>query len=75
VALGIPYCQKVLQDGGKCLIGLQTDTRAAFIGSKLNPMVRMALDYVFDDEEALLRALPVNGAQVQPAEERPDERT
>jgi nucleoside 2-deoxyribosyltransferase len=74
VELGIAYCQKFLQEGGKCLIGLQTDTRAAFIGSKLNPMVRMALDYLFD-EEALLRARPVNGAHVQPAEERPDERT
>jgi nucleoside 2-deoxyribosyltransferase len=75
VELGIAYCQKFLQDPGKYLIGLQTDTRAAFACSGLNPMVRMALDYIVDDEEALLRALPVKGAQVRPAEERPDERT
>ena len=25
------------------------DTRAAFIGSRLNPMVRVALDYIVDD--------------------------
>lgn len=29
----------------------------------------------FDDEEALLRVLSGNGAQVRPAEERSDERT
>ena len=69
------YCQKYLQGIGKLLIGLHTDTRAAFIGSRLNPMVRVALDYIVDDEEALLRILSGNGAQVQPLEERSDERT
>ena len=66
VELGIAYCQKYLQGGGKLLLGLHTDTRAAFIGSRLNPMVRVALDHIFDDEEALLRVLSGNGAQVQP---------
>ena len=74
VELGIAYCQKYLQHGGKLLVGLHTDTRAAFIGSRLNPMVRVALDYIVDDEEALLRVLSGNGAQVQPAEEDSDER-
>ena len=57
VELGIAYCQKELQREDKLLAGLQTDTRAAFLGSKLNPMVRVPLQYVADDEEALLRAV------------------
>jgi nucleoside 2-deoxyribosyltransferase len=75
VELGIAYCQKYLQGSGRLLIGLHTDTRAAFIGSRLNPMVRVALDYIVDDEEALLRVLSGNGAQIQPLEERSDVRT
>jgi hypothetical protein len=50
-------------------------SNAAFIGSRLNPMVRVALDYIVDDEEALLRVLSGNGAQIQPLEERSDVRT
>jgi nucleoside 2-deoxyribosyltransferase len=75
VELGIAYGQKYLQGGGKLLIGLHSDTRAAFIGSRLNPMVRVALDSIVDDEEALLRVLSGNGPQVQPVEEGSDERT
>jgi nucleoside 2-deoxyribosyltransferase len=75
VELGIAYCQKYLQGKGKLLIGLHTDTRAAFIGSRLNPMVHVALDCIVDDEEALLRLISENSAQVQPVEERSDERT
>jgi nucleoside 2-deoxyribosyltransferase len=75
VELGIAYGQKYLQGGGKLLIGLHSDTRAAFIGSRLNPMVRVALDSIVDDEEALLRVLSGTGPQVQPVEEGSDERT
>jgi hypothetical protein len=57
VELGIAYCQKHLQNGEKLLLGLHTDTRAAFIGGRLNPMVRVPLDYIVDDEETLLRLL------------------
>jgi hypothetical protein len=42
---------------GRRLIGLQTDVRAAFIASKLNPMVKMALDYIAVTEEELLEYL------------------
>jgi hypothetical protein len=66
VELGIAYCQKYLQGSRRLLIGLHTDTRAAFIGSRLNPMVRVALDYIVDNEEALLRVLSGNVAQVRP---------
>jgi nucleoside 2-deoxyribosyltransferase len=57
VELGIAYCHKWLQDSEKLLIGLHTDSRAAFVGSRLNPMVRVPLDYVTDDVETLLRIL------------------
>jgi hypothetical protein len=54
VELGIAYCQKYLQNGEKLLVGLHTDTRVAFIGGSLNPMVHVPPDYVVDDEETLL---------------------
>lgn len=57
VELGIAYAQKVLRQPEKRLIGLHTDPRAAFIGSKLNPMVGVPLEQVYESEEALLNAL------------------
>jgi hypothetical protein len=48
------YCQKHLHNGEKLLIGLHTDTSAAFIGSRLNPMVRVPLDYAVDYVKTLL---------------------
>ena len=65
VELGIAYCQKYLQNGEKLLVGLHTDTRAAFIGGRLNPMVRVPLDYIVDDEETLLRLLAEHESGVQ----------
>lgn len=65
VELGIAYCQKELQGKDKLLVGLQTDPRAAFLGSKLNPMVRVPLQYVAEDEEALLRAVTDYRARVE----------
>jgi hypothetical protein len=62
VELGIAYCQQYLQDGEKLLVGLHTDTRAAFIGGRLNPMVHVPLDHIVDDEEALLRLLAGQGS-------------
>ena len=65
VELGIAYCQKYLQNGEKLLVGLHTDTRAAFIGGRLNPLVRVPLVYVVDDEEKLLRVLAGYGSGVE----------
>ncbi len=62
VELGIAYCQKYLQNNEKLLVGLHTDTRASFIGGRLNPMVRVPLDYVVDDVESLLRLLAGHGS-------------
>ena len=71
VELGIAYCQKYLQTGEKLLVGLHTDTRAAFIGGRLNPMVRIPLDYVVDDVESLLRLLAGHGSGVEERTEKP----
>jgi hypothetical protein len=57
VELGIAYCQKDLQQSHKLLIGLQTDIRATFLGSKLNPMIRVPLEHIAHDEDQLLAAL------------------
>lgn len=57
VELGIAYTHKKLQHSDKLLIGLHTDARAAFMGSKLNPMIRVPLEYIAADEEQLLHAL------------------
>jgi nucleoside 2-deoxyribosyltransferase len=57
VELGIAYAHRVLQQQEKRLIGLHTDARAAFIGSKLNPMLGVPLELVAESEEALLEAL------------------
>jgi len=65
VELGIAHCQKYLRGGDKLLVGLHTDTRAAFVGARLNPMVRVPLDYVVDDVETLLRILAEHESGVQ----------
>lgn len=57
VELGIAYGQKELRQPHKRLIGLQTDVRAAFLGAKLNPMIRVPLEYVADSAESLLERL------------------
>jgi nucleoside 2-deoxyribosyltransferase len=57
VELGIAYGQKHLLPSKKLLIGLQTDSRSAFPGGKLNSMVQGSFDYVADDETDLINAL------------------
>jgi len=57
VELGIAYCHKLHAEPSKRLLGLQTDVRAAFLGSKLNPMILVALDLVLHSEEALMAEL------------------
>ena len=57
VELGIAYGQKHLLQRDKLLIGLQTDSRGAFLGAKLNAIVQGALDIVADNEDDLMAAL------------------
>jgi nucleoside 2-deoxyribosyltransferase len=57
VELGLAHA--FARQGGerKLLIGLHTDTRAAFVGAKLNPMLSLALDRVVETEPELLEAV------------------
>jgi len=57
VELGIAYGQRYLLQREKLLIGLQTDSRAAFLGAKLNAMVRGALDSVAESGDDLIAAV------------------
>ncbi len=57
VELGIAFSQRYLEKKEKILIGLHTDSRAAFIGSKLNPMVKVPLDYIASNEHELMEFL------------------
>jgi len=61
VALGIAYGQKHFLQRDKLLIGLQTDSRSAFLGAKLNPMIHAALDSITDNENDLISALEEYG--------------
>jgi nucleoside 2-deoxyribosyltransferase len=57
VELGIAYGQKHLLQQDKLLIGLQTDSRAAFLGATLNAMIHGPLEYIVDNENDLISAL------------------
>jgi nucleoside 2-deoxyribosyltransferase len=57
VELGLAHAHKELRAPQRLLVGLQTDSRAAFVGSKLNPMLRVPLERVVEAEEELLRVL------------------
>lgn len=57
VELGIAYAQKYIEKKAKKLIGLHTDNRAAFMGSKLNPIIKVPLDYIASSEEELINFL------------------
>jgi len=57
VELGIAYTDKYLNNKERILIGLQTDIRAAFIQSRLNPMLRVPLDHILETEKELLNLL------------------
>jgi nucleoside 2-deoxyribosyltransferase len=57
VELGLAHAHKELRGTRKLLAGLQTDSRAAFVGSKLNPMLRVPLERVVESEDELLQVL------------------
>jgi nucleoside 2-deoxyribosyltransferase len=54
VELGLAYATRETKGSNSLILGLQTDIRAAFIGSRINPMIRQCLDGVFTDEDELL---------------------
>ena len=57
VELGLAYAHNALTGSDKLIVGLHTDERSAFVGSRLNPMVGVPLDHLVEDEEGLFRAL------------------
>ena len=64
VELGIAHCQRVLVDRPKLLVGLRTDVRAAFPDSDLNPMLRVPLEFIAEDEGTLLQVLQTYRSQI-----------
>ena len=57
VELGLAYAHREMTQQRRLIVGLHTDARAAFMGSKLNPMVRVPIDYIAEQTEDLLRFL------------------
>jgi nucleoside 2-deoxyribosyltransferase len=57
VELGIAYGQKHLLNHDKLIIGLQTDSRSAFLWTKLNAMVYGSFEYIADNENNLIAAI------------------
>jgi nucleoside 2-deoxyribosyltransferase len=57
VELGMAYMDKQLTHPNKHLVGLQTDVRAAFMSSRLNPMLRVPLDFITETVEELIADL------------------
>jgi hypothetical protein len=53
----VAYTQKRLESNNKKLVGLMTDVRAAFLGGKLNPMIKVPLEFIAGNEKELLNYL------------------
>ena len=57
VELGLAYAHRAATGRPAAIVGLMTDSRAAFLGGRLNSMLSEALDVVLSDRPALLAAL------------------
>lgn len=58
VALGLAYSNNYQNNANnKKIIGFHSDTRAAFLGNKLNPMIKVPLDYLVTSERELFELL------------------
>ncbi len=57
VELGIAYTQKYISNSKKIIVGLHTDNRAAFINGKLNPILKVPLDYITESKADLIKFL------------------
>jgi nucleoside 2-deoxyribosyltransferase len=54
VELWIAYSNNFFNNKNIILIWLQTDSRSTFLNSKLNPMIKVPLDYIFDNTQDFL---------------------
>jgi nucleoside 2-deoxyribosyltransferase len=59
VELGLAYAHRQATHRRQRIVGVQTDIRAAFMGSRLNPMIRMALDEIYESVDELVGALAI----------------
>ena len=57
VELGLAHAHKKLLGTKKLLVGLHTDSRAAFLSSKLNPMLLVPLEHIAGAEDDLMKVL------------------
>ena len=57
VELGMAYTNKILKNKEHIILGLHTDSRAAFLRAKLNPMLKMSFDEILGTETELLNFL------------------
>ena len=57
VELGMAYIHGRLKGNQKYIVGIMTDTRAAFIKSRLNPMLHFCFDDIVSNKEELLGLL------------------
>jgi hypothetical protein len=66
VELGMAHAYKELLGTEKLLVGLQSDSHAAFLGSKLNPMLRVPLEHIAEAENELLKTLGGTEVRIWP---------
>lgn len=62
VELGLAYADRWHGGRDRRIVGLQTDIRAAFMRSRLNPMILVALDEVYESTDTLVPALYITDA-------------
>jgi nucleoside 2-deoxyribosyltransferase len=58
--LGLAYADKYINKKARLLIGLHTDARSTFFQAKLNPMLSVPLDVIFEKVSALIQFLKNN---------------
>lgn len=59
VELGMAYTDKLIHQKNRLIVGLQTDNRAAFPTAKLNPMLALCFDQIFETRDDLITHLNV----------------
>ncbi len=72
VEFGIAYTSKYINNIKKIIIGLHTDNRAAFIDGKLNPMLKVPMDYITESKADLIKFLKSKKIVKKPRKEIKD---
>jgi nucleoside 2-deoxyribosyltransferase len=61
VELGMAYQHRELTGKPKVIIGFHSDCRAAFLGARLNPMLRVCFDHIVENKAQLFQCLSQKG--------------